>query len=213
MKLRVALGAVVLLGLLGACGPGKFADESGPLQVGGAPLTSSDSPPPPSSAAVIPTGIRIPSVGVNNREFMQVGLVSKELEVPPLSQPKLVGWFKLGPLPGDSALCSFAEGCVQPAVVLSHVNGNGVQGGFAKLSSVKVGASVEVDRSDGQTAVFKVAKVMVFKKTAFDTKSVYGAAGPSLVLITCGPGTVVDGSYLNQTVVVAQRTAMKPTSP
>jgi hypothetical protein len=215
MKLRVALGAVVLLGLLGACGPGKFADESGPLQVG-APLTSSDAPPdapPPSSAAVFPMGIRIPAIGLNNREFMQVGLVNKELEVPPLSQPKLVGWFRLSPIPGESALCSFAAGCVQPSVIVSHVNGNGVQGGFAKLSQIKVGAMVEVDRSDQKTAVFKVTKVRTFLKTAFDTKGTYGGTSPSLTMITCGPGQVINGSYLNQTVVTADLITVKPTAP
>jgi hypothetical protein len=142
--------------------------------------------------------------------MMQVGLnPDRSLEVPPLSQPKLIGWFKLGPLPGESALCPFSAGCVQPSVMLSHVNGDGVQGGFAKLSSIKVGATVEVDRSDSRTAVFKVAKIMVFKKTAFDSKSVYGVAGPALVLITCGPGQVINGSYVNQTVIVAKRTELK----
>lgn len=206
VQLRAALG-VMLLGLLvaGCGGPGKFADEPAPLS------TSSGAEPPPSSTAgVVPTGIRIPSIAVNNRQFMQVGLVNKELEVPPLSQPKLMGWFKLSPLPGESALCSYADGCVQPAVIISHINGNGVAGGFAKLTQVKVGALIEVDRSDNQTAVFKVTKTRVFKKSQFDTPSVYGVSGPSLVLITCGPGTVVNGSYLNQTVVTATRVELKP---
>ena len=158
-------------------------------------------------------GIRIPTIGLNNREFMQVGLVNKELEVPPLSQPKLVGWFKLSPVPGESALCSFADGCVQPSVIVSHVNGNGVQGGFAKLSQIKVGATVEVDRSDQKTAVFKVTKVRTFLKTSFDTKATYGGTSPSLTMITCGPGQVMNGSYLNQTVVTADLVTVKPTAP
>lgn len=211
MKLRAVLGAVVLLGLLAGCGPGKFSDEAAPLDVESSQAPSSA--PPASSAGVFPMGIRIPSIALNNREFMQVGLVNRELEVPPLSQPRLVGWFRLSPIPGDSALCSFSEGCVQPSVLLSHVNSDGVQGGFAKLGSVKVGATVEVDRSDSRTAVFKVAKVLVFKKTAFSAKAVYGGTGPSLVMITCGPGTVVNGSYLNQTVVTATLVTVKPTAP
>jgi len=179
------------------------------------PLTTADTPAsqPQSTAGLVPTGIRIPSVGVNNRDFMQVGLVNRQLEVPPLSQPRLIGWFKLSPLPGESALCSFADGCVQPSVVVSHINGNGVQGGFAKLAQVKVGSSIELDRSDSRTAVFKVTKVKVFKKTAFDTKDIYGGSGPSLVLVTCGPGEVVSGSYLNQTVVTAKLVELKPTAP
>jgi hypothetical protein len=200
----------VLLGLLASCGPGKFADEAAPLDVDS---SSAPSAPPASSAGVIPMGIRIPSVALNNRTFMQVGLVGGELEVPPLSQPKLVGWFKLSPVPGDSALCSYEEKCVQPSVLGAHVNANGVQGAFPKLAEVKVGATVEVDRSDHQTAVFKVSKTKVFPKATFDTKAVYGGGGPSLVLLTCGPGQVVKGSYLNQTVVWATLVSLKPTAP
>lgn len=203
----------MLLGLLAGCGgPGKFADETTPFSVE-SPAPSSA--PPASSAGVIPMGIRIPSIGLNNRTFMQVGLVGGELEVPPLSQPKLVGWFKLSPIPGDSALCSFdnGKGCVQPSVLGAHVNANGVSGAFAKLAQVKVGATVEVDRSDHKTAVFKVVKTKVFPKTGFDTKAVYGGSGPSLVLLTCGPGQVVKGSYLNQTAVWADLVTVKPTAP
>ena len=214
MKLRAALGAVLLLGLLGACGPGKFADESAPLNVG-APLTSSDAPPPASSAGVIAMGMRIPSIGLNNHTFMQVGLVGGELEVPPLSQPGLVGWYKDSPIPGESALCSFdnGKGCVQRTVLGAHINANGVQGAFAKLAQVKVGAIVEVDRSDQKTAVFKVTKTKVFLKTSFPTAEVYGGSGPSLILLTCGPGAVVKGSYLNQTAVWADLVTVKPTAP
>lgn len=214
MKWRAALGALCLGLLLAGCGAGKFADEAAPLTASDAPPTSSEAAPSSPGADVTPTAVRIPSIGVNNNEMMQVGLnPDRSLEVPPYSQPKLIAWFKLGPLPGDSALCPFSAGCVQPAVLNSHVNADGVQGGFAKLSSIKVGATVSVDRSDNRTATFQVTKVLVFKKTAFDTKSVYGVAGPSLVLVTCGPGTVVAGSYLNQTVVVAKLTSLKPKTP
>jgi LPXTG-site transpeptidase (sortase) family protein len=198
----------VLLGLLAGCGPGKFADEA-------APLTASDSAPPPSvatTAGVIPMELQIPSIGLDNKTFMQVGLISGgELEVPPLSQPKLIGWFKLSPVPGDSALCSFdsGKGCVQPSVLGAHINANGVSGAFAKLAQVKVGAEVRVLRSDDKTAVFKVTKTKIFSKTAFDTKAVYGGSGPSLVLLTCGPGAVVKGSYLNQTAVWATLVTIK----
>ena len=211
MKLRAALGAIALLRLLAGCGAGKFADEAAPLTTQDAPSTST---PPSSTAGIVPTGIRIPSIAVNNRQFMQVGLAGdRSLEVPPLNMPKLMAWFKLSPLPGDSALCSFADGCVQPAVIVSHVDGNGVQGGFSKLSNVKVGASVEIDRSDSKTAVFKVTRTKIFKKTTFSATDVYGGAGPSLTLISCGPGVVVAGSYLNQTVVTASLVELKPTNP
>jgi LPXTG-site transpeptidase (sortase) family protein len=203
----------VLLGLLAGCGgPGKFADEAEPFSV-----ESPSATPPASTAGVFPMELRIPTIGLDNKTFTQVGLNQPDssghqsMEVPPLSQPKLVGWFRLSPVPGDSALCPFdnGKGCVQPAVLGAHVNANGVQGAFAKLAQVKVGATIEVDRSDQKTAVFKVTKTKIFSKTAFDTKAVYGGSGPSLVLLTCGPGAVVKGSYLNQTVVWATLVTIK----
>lgn len=216
MKLRAALGAVALLGLLASCGPGKFADESAPLNVG-APLTSSDAAPavPPSSAGVIPLSIRIPSIGVNNDHMMQIGLnPDKTLEVPPLNQPLLIGWFRLGPLPGDSALCSYTQGCVQSSVMNSHINSDGVQGGFAKLSQLKVGATIEVSRSDGKVAIFTVYKVMIFKKDAFPTRDIYGdgTGAVELRLITCGPNDLdrKAGSYRDQTVIKAKLKELRP---
>lgn len=162
-----------------------------------------------------PTAIRIPSIGVNNHQMMQVGLnPDRSLEVPPLSEPLLVGWFKLGPLPGEKSTCSFSAGCPGSSIMGAHVNANGVQGAFAKLAQVKTGAVVEVDRSDGQTAVFKVTRVQIIKKSAFPTKSVYGdTTGPELRLLTCGPGAVVNGSYLSQTIVYATLTSLKPSAP
>lgn len=213
----------MLLGLLAGCGgPGKFADETAPFSV----ESPAPSAPPASTAGVFPMELRIPAIELDNKTFTQVGLNppdsrgNQSMEVPPLSQPKLVGWFKLGPIPGESALCSFEQKCVQPAVLGAHVNANGVQGAFAHLADKKcktcdykvMGATVEVDRSDGKTAVFKVNKVRVFSKATFDTRAVYGGSGPSLVLLTCGPGAVVNGSYLNQTVAWATLVTVKPTT-
>lgn len=216
MKLRAALGAVALLGLLAssACGPGKFADESAPLNVG-APLTSSDAAPaPPSAAGVIPLSIRIPSIGVNNDHMMQIGLnPDKTLEVPPLNQPLLIGWFRLGPLPGDSPMCTFDAGCPGSSVFAGHINGNGQQGAFAKLSKVKVGDIVEVPRSDGKVAVFTIYKVMIFKKANFPTKDVYGdTPSPEIRVITCGPSDLdaKAGSYREQTVLKGKLKELRP---
>lgn len=213
MKLRVALGAVVLLGLLGACGPGKFADEATPFSAD-QPAPTLSSPSPASSAAVFPTAIKIPSIGVNNDHMMQVGLnPDKTLEVPPLNQPLLVGFFRLGPLPGESPMCTFDAGCPGSAVFAGHINGNGMQGAFAKLSKVKVGAIIEIPRSDNKVAVFTVYKVMIFKKAAFPTKDVYGdTPGPEIRVITCGPSDLdtAAGSYREQTVIKAKLKELRP---
>jgi len=214
LKLRAALGALCL-GLLVSCGgPGKFADEQAPMSVENGPST-----PPSSTADVIPLGIRIPAIKVNNRQFMQVGLApDRSLEVPPVNQPQLTGWYKDSRLPGEGPPdgCTFASGCVGSSVLIGHVNGNGKDGVFAKLAQLKTGALIEVDRSDDKTAVFKVTKTQVLDKSAFPTRAVYGdVANPQLRLITCGPGkyNAQRRSYDEQTITFATLVELKPTSP
>lgn len=210
---RVSL-VVALTAALAACGPQAVPPHYPNLTSPGE-STSESAPESSPGVDVVPTAVRIPSIGVNNNQMMQVGLnPDHSLEVPPLSEPLLVGWFRLSPVPGEKAKCSFSAGCPGSSIMASHVNGNGIQGGFAKLAQVKVGAVVEVDRSDGKTAAFKVNRVQVIKKTAFPTKTVYGdTTGAELRLLTCGPGAVVNGSYLSQTIVYATLTSLKPTGP
>ena len=215
-RLRAALGAIALLGLLAGCGAGKFADEPAPLNTSDAP---SPSTPPSSTADVVPLGIRIPAIKVNNRQFMQVGLApDRSLEVPPVNQPLLTGWYRDSRLPGDGPPegCTFASGCVSSSILIGHVNGDGQQGVFAKLAQLKAGALIEIDRSDGKTAVFKANKTTVFKKAAFPTKSIYGdVTKPEIRLITCGPSDydAAARSYREQTVTFATLVELKPTTP
>lgn len=148
---------------------------------------------------------------------MDVGLdPNGALEVPPLSQPRTVAFYRQSPVPGDMPACSFEQGCVGPAVLAAHVNSDGQQGTFARLAQLKRGAQVEVDRGDGRTAVFTVTKVAIFQKSAFPTRDVYGdVQTPTIMLLTCGPGGLVHtsagGNYLQQTAVTAELTTLKQT--
>lgn len=177
-------------------------------------LTSPPSSAPAENApTTFPTGIRIPSIKVNNNQFMQVRLVgppsSPELEVPPLSAPMLVAWYRVSAVPGDPG--------PKPSIVESHINGNEMQGGFAKLDSVKVGDTVQVDRSDQQTAVFKVTATNLYKKADYDKwkAKVFGDVGhPTLKLITCsGDYDKVHRNYLSNRVVSADLVRLQPKSP
>lgn len=153
-----------------------------------------------------PTAIRIPSIGVDSNDFVQVGLdKAGAMEVPPLSKPREMAWFSRSPAPGD----------LGPSVIVSHRNGNGMQGGFAKLDAVKVGATVEVDRSDGKTMVFKVRRSELYSKAQADAHAdeVYGdTIDPELRLITCsGELDAKHHNYLSQRVVMANLDSIKAT--
>jgi hypothetical protein len=154
------------------------------------------------------TGIRISSIKLNSRSMMEVGLnPDKTMQEPPLNQPQLVAWYNLSPVPGDNGA----------SVVVSHVNGNGMPGGFAKLDSVHVGDTVSIDRTDARTATFKVTATNLYAKAAYPTwaAKVFGATPtPTLRLITCsgdlGPGPIF---YKSNRVVSAELVSLKPTGP
>ena len=136
---------------------------------------SSTAPPPvralpPSN----PTRVVIPSIGVN-ASVVSLGLTSTgALQVP--TGPTPLGWFTGSPTPGSDG----------PAVLAGHVTYNGARGVFFKLSSLKVGDTVQVARGDGRTAVFTVTSVASYSKDTFPTGLVYGHTdGPELRLITC----------------------------
>lgn len=212
MNLRVAARwavGVTLAVTLAACGSAHY-ERPPQLVPEGEPPGVSTVPPAPRP---LPNRLEIPSIGVDSTEFMPAGLdAHHELIVPPLTQPKTVAWYSASPVPGDVSQCGFDDGCVQPSVLHGHINGDGVNGVFAKLAKVKKGAKVAVHRSDGKTAHFTVTKTMIFPKSDFPTKAVYGLTAPSLVLITCGPGdlvrTAAGGNYQQQTVVQAALTSL-----
>jgi LPXTG-site transpeptidase (sortase) family protein len=137
------------------------------------------------------------------------------LGVPPLSAPRMLGWYRGSPVPGDAAVGKYPQ-VVERSVVLGHINADHVEGAFADLSKVKIGTQIIVSRSDNQTATFKVTKVLIVAKSAFPTEQTYGhASGPELVAITCGPGDLdtTAHNYLQQTIVFAKLVSLKPTSP
>lgn len=145
-----------------------------------------------------PVGIRIPSIGVSSRDVIAVGLnADRSLKTPPLSKVGELGWFQCSPVPGEMG----------PSVVLAHDEQQGHHGLFWSLGQVKAGDTVELDRSDGQTATFRVTENMTVPKPEFDQykDKVYGnTTDPQLRVITCSGLT-------SQEVVFADLVSLRPT--
>jgi hypothetical protein len=166
------------------------------------------STPAQSTPGVYPSAIRISSIKLNSNEFMQVGLLADgTMEEPPLNHPKLVAWYKKSVVPGQTG----------PSIIVSHVNGDGIPGGFAKLDNVHVGDQIEIDRTDNQTAVFKVVDTKLYAKASYPSwaAKVFGDTDkPTLRLITCsgdlGPGPIF---YKSNRVVSADLVRLQPKSP
>ncbi len=170
--------------------------------VGPPPMLSlaASRPAPPARTGLtlhrsLPTRVRIPSIGVD-APVVPLGKNDRgAVEVPPLSEPALAGWYSGGPAPGEFG----------PSVVLGHVDTRTGPAVFYRLGEVRPGARIEVLRRDGRVAVFRVYAVSRFPKDGFPTAKVFAEyREASLRIITCG-GPYVGGDlgYADNVVVFA----------
>ena len=197
-------GLIVILFMLGgallavACITPRQNVSTIPAAVGTRPPASSPataSPPAPvqSAAPGIPVSIKIPAIDVN-APLMQLGLNSdRTIEVPPLANPNLAGWYKYGASPGQKGA----------AVIVGHIDSTAGASVFFKLRDLHTGDQVFVTLNNGHTATFAVDGLQQVPKTNFPTTSVYGPVSyAALRLVTCGgvfdPAT---GSYLSDVIV------------
>jgi len=138
--------------------------------------------------------VTVPTLGVTS-DLVELGLTAAgAMQVP--TDPAVAGWYTRGPAPG----------ALGPAVIAGHVTWDGEPAVFYELGSLRSGDTVEVDRSDGKTAVFTVQRVARFPKDEFPTQAVYGPVNhASLRLITCGGLYDESNSrYLDNVVVFAR---------
>jgi hypothetical protein len=154
-------------------------------------------PSGPILPAAAPTSVSIPAIGVRS-VLDQVGLnPDGTLEVPqPGPRYDDAAWYR------DSAV----PGTIGPAIILGHVDsaekGPSV---FFDLGRMKTGDMIDVGRSDGSVATFRVDSVAQFSKNEFPSRSVYGTTNRAeLRLITCGGSfDSAARSYRDNTVVFA----------
>jgi len=125
---------------------------------------------------VVPIRVRIPSIEVD-AHVIDLGLApDRSLEVP--EDISVTGWYTGRSVPGE----------IGPSVVVGHIDsavaGRGV---FFDLRRLVAGDSIEIERSDGTIAAFRVTEITTVSKDEFPTDRVYGStAQPTLRLITCG---------------------------
>ncbi|MFE9399162.1 class F sortase [Streptomyces flavidovirens] len=138
-----------------------------------------------------PRRISIPSLGVSSA-LEELGQQKDGAMETPVD-PAKAGWYVPGPPPG-------AQG---PAVIAGHVSWNGEPSVFHRLSSLKAGDRIEVDRADGKTAQFTVDRTAQYPKNRFPTVEVYkNIDHAGLRLITCGGQYDRSTRYYSDNVVV-----------
>ncbi|MGC5016193.1 class F sortase [Streptosporangium sp. DT93] len=162
-----------------------------------APALPAAPPMQPSS----PVRLVIPKLGVN-APVRSVGLDRRgAIEVPPVGNPNLVGWYRSGPTPGEAG----------PAILLGHKDTRSGSAVFSRLDEIRNGDVIEVHRKDGIIAVYTVGGLEQAEKSVFPTARVYGKTpNPQLHLITCGG--VYDratGHYTDNVIAYATMTSTR----
>ncbi|MEU0273595.1 class F sortase [Streptomyces sp. NPDC006307] len=194
-----AAGVVAAASLLAGCAGGEQAPQPASVQ------QPAQRPPgqepgqqaqqqPAGSEKPAPRSLSIPSIGVSSSLERLGQKKDGTMETP--QDPAKAGWYVPGPTPGD-------EG---PAVIAGHVTWNGAPSVFHRLTSLKAGDPINVEREDGKTATFKVERVAQYPKNRFPTVEVYkNIDHAGLRLITCGGQYDESQRYYSDNVVVFAR--------
>jgi sortase (surface protein transpeptidase) len=163
-----------------------------------APVAKKAAPAPaqkPDQPVADPVRLRIPAIGVDAP--IDPLTVDRNGVLPPPATDNRTGWWRDGPEPGERG----------PAVIVGHVDSYEGPAVFIRLTDLRGGDQILVDRADGSTAVFATQRVEQHAKDGFPTQAVYGRTpDPQLRLITCGGEFEEQGRrYLDNVVVYADR--------
>jgi sortase (surface protein transpeptidase) len=162
-----------------------------------APNPSSVAPP---LAPSTPVEIEIPAIGVR-APVMRLGRNSDgTVQVPPLDDHNLAGWYDGSVTPGQKG----------SSVILGHVDNYAGASVFFSIKTLRRGDRIDIVRADGAVAAFAVDGVQKVVKALFPSNDVYGNVPyPGLRLVTCGgPFDAARGSYLDNIVVYAHLTGV-----
>lgn len=161
-----------------------------------APPVAHHAPKPVAGIPVsVPIRVRIPAIKVD-APVMKLGLDAHgALELPPLDNHNLAGWYTGSVTPGKAG----------PAILAGHVDSTTGTSVFFNIKSLRPGDKIMVTEADGMVVKFTTQWVQTAPKDAFPTAAVYGdTPDPTLRLITCGgefdPST---GHYDSNVIVYA----------
>lgn len=125
--------------------------------------------------APLPSGVRIPAIGVDSTLVTLGREPDGTVEVP--ADWQRPGWFSEGARPGQPG----------PAVILGHVDSRAGPAVFYRLHELGPGDEIVVDRAGGSIVAFTVDRVERHDKDDFPTRAVYyPTLEPTLRLVTCG---------------------------
>jgi hypothetical protein len=141
----------------------------------------------------VPVRIIIPALHVNAPVMLLSPAAGGSIQVPPLANHNLAGWYDRSVMPGQDGT----------SVILGHVDSYTGVSVFYNVRYLRPGQLVRVVRADGGTATFAVDGVREVAKATFPSREIYGNTRyPELRLITCGgPFDSTSRQYLDNIVV------------
>lgn len=144
-----------------------------------------------SDLAAYPVRLTIPKIGVDTN-VQQVG-ITKQRNMATPDNFSDVGWFKYGPLPGETG----------SAVLAGHVN-NGIArpAVFYNLIDLKIGEEIYITTEGGAELRFLVSKIDTYDFDARETDVFTQKDGKLLKLITCTGNFVSKIGTHNKRLVV-----------
>lgn len=138
-----------------------------------------------------PVRLRIPAIHVDT-PLARVGLAADGTIAPP-DRWQRAAWYRSGPRPGQPG----------PAVIVGHVDSKSGPAVFFRLTELRRGDAVLVDRADGSTVRFEVRGRRQVAKSRFPAGAVYAPTlRASLRLLTCGGSFDSAGGHYRDNVVV-----------
>jgi sortase (surface protein transpeptidase) len=162
------------------------------------PVNPADAASPLSPST--PVTIEIPAIGVR-APIALLGLnTDGSIQVPPLGNHNLAGWYDGSVTPGQDG----------SSVIIGHVDNYTGPSVFYAIKDLVHGDAIDVVRANGTVAAFTVDGVQAVPKALFPTAAVYGNVPyPALRLVTCGgPFDPSSGHYADNIVVYAHLTGL-----
>lgn len=177
IRLTLRLLALLVLLTLGACGSASSEMDVEPRAPTATNAATQTALPIRLLDGMNPKYLIIPAIGVN-AYVESVGTRSNGDMATPTRKPwEDVGWYNLGPHPGERG----------SAVIAGHVDRpGGYPAVFWRLRDLHIGDQVIVKNSAGKTLHFRVARIALYSSHEAPIQDIFGNwGGIYLNLITC----------------------------
>jgi len=195
-RLRVCLSAIIMIMALAACGSTTLSKvpEIGVSHSINANAISTARPVEKVDSAMDPVRLIIPTIGIN-APVESVGTQPNADLATPTKNPWVdVGWYNLGPKPGERG----------SAVIDGHLDRpGGFPAVFWYLRDLQVGDEVLVRSNSGKTLRFQVTRIAFYAPQDAPIQDIFGNwGGTYLNLITCAGDWIPSQHQTNLRLVV-----------